>query len=101
MEDNFVLKVDEKVIEKEKLKDKLLFKNYNTTFLFCSDPLNKKKPDMDYIDEYEEAKDNGINVLLFSLEDLNEFGKVNVAINPEINRVIYRCYGNRKGIASS
>ena len=58
--------------------------------MFCCDPLNKKKPDMDYIDEYEEVKNNGFNVLLFSYEDLIEFGKVNVFTNEEICRVIYR-----------
>ncbi|SHK35885.1 protein of unknown function [Clostridium cavendishii DSM 21758] len=84
------LLVEWKEFKKEVFKDKLLFRSYNTTFLFCSDPLNKNKPDMDYIDEYEEAKSNGINVLLFSYEDLTEFGKVNVSLNPQINRVIYR-----------
>lgn len=72
------------------LKDKLFFRKYDTCFLFCCDPLNKKKPDMDYIDEYEEAKNNGFNVLLFSYEDLIEFGKVNVLQSEENCRVIYR-----------
>lgn len=84
------LLIECKELQKEDLKDKLLFRSYNTTFLFCSDPLNKNKPDMDYIAEYEEAKNNGINVLLFSYEDLIEFEKVNVPLNSEINRVIYR-----------
>ncbi|WP_297421859.1 ATP-grasp domain-containing protein [Clostridium sp.] len=71
-------------------KGKILFNGYDTCFLFCSDPLNKRKQDMDYAEEYEEAKANGFNVLLFSYEDLLEFGKVNVPLSEEICRVIYR-----------
>ncbi|EKQ54537.1 MULTISPECIES: ATP-grasp domain-containing protein [unclassified Clostridium] len=60
------------------------------SFLFCSDPLNKRKPDIDYAEEYKEAKANGFNVLLFSYEDLLEFGKVNVNLSEENCSVIYR-----------
>jgi hypothetical protein len=84
------LLVDGKTFKKDSLKDKLFFRSYNTTFLFCSDPLNKKKPDIDYIDEYEQAKSLGFNVLLFCYEDLIEFGKINLLLTGEINRVIYR-----------
>lgn len=63
---------------------------FYTCFLFCSDPLNKRKPDIDYEEEYEEAKANGFDVLLFSYEDLIEFGKVNVPLSEKISRVIYR-----------
>lgn len=67
-----------------------IFNKNNTCFLFCCDPLNKRKPDMDYIDEYEEVKLKGFNVLLFSYEDLIEYGKVNLSQSEDIQRVIYR-----------
>ncbi|WP_160673571.1 hypothetical protein [Clostridium sp. C8-1-8] len=40
------LVVDENSFRKDILKEQLLINNYNTTFLFLSDPLNKNKPDM-------------------------------------------------------
>jgi hypothetical protein len=66
------------------------FNRDDTCFLFCCDPLNKRKPDMDYIDEYEEVKAKGFNVLLFSYEDLIECGKVSLSQSEDIKRVIYR-----------
>ncbi|QAA35323.1 DUF4343 domain-containing protein [Clostridium manihotivorum] len=45
---------------------------------------------MDYEDEYEQAKGLGLNVLLFSYEDLVDLKKVKILQSEEINRVIYR-----------
>lgn len=87
--DHMEILVSKKECRKE-FKGKILFSRYDTCFLFCSDPLNKRKPDMDYAEEYEAAKANGFKVLLFSYEDLLEFGKVNVPSSEEICRVIYR-----------
>jgi|GEM_PF-618381 len=84
------LLISKKDCRNSELKGKLLFNKYNTSFLFCCDPLNERKPDMDYAEEYEEAKAKGFNVILFSYEDLIEFGKVNVSLSEEFCRVIYR-----------
>ncbi|MFT8352305.1 ATP-grasp domain-containing protein [Clostridium saccharoperbutylacetonicum] len=88
--DHMGLLISTKDCRNADIKGKILFNRYNTYFLFCSDPLNKRKPDIDYAEEYEEAKANGFNVLLFSYEDLIELGKINLQISEEICRVIYR-----------
>lgn len=72
------------------MNNNFIFNRHNTCFLFCSDPLNKRKPDMDYEEEYEAATANGFKVLLFSYEDLLEFSKVNMPLSEENCRVIYR-----------
>lgn len=88
--DHMGILTDAKACRNTDLKGKIFFNRYNTSFLFCSDPLNKRKPDIDYAEEYEAAKSNGFKVLLFSYEDLIQFGKVNIPLNEEIHRVIYR-----------
>lgn len=88
--DHMGILIDKKDCRNINLKGKIIFNRYNTCFLFCCDPLNKRKPDIDYAEEYEEAKANGFKVVLFSYEDLIEFGKVSVPLSEEIYRVIYR-----------
>lgn len=43
-------------------------------FVFCSDPLDEKAPDMEYLREYETARGLGADVYLISLEALLEGG---------------------------
>ncbi|WP_238860176.1 ATP-grasp domain-containing protein [Clostridium sp. YIM B02569] len=87
---NIGLLISKNDCTKLELIGKVFFNTYNTSFLFCSDPLNKKKPDIDYAEEYEEAKASGFDVLLFTYEDLIEFGKVNVPLSEKNCKVIYR-----------
>jgi len=43
------------------MENESVFNRHNTCFLFCSDPLNKRKPDMDYEEKYEAAKAKYVN----------------------------------------
>ena len=54
-------------------------KNPNTYalgFLFCSNPCDKRSPDLDYQVEYSIIKDTKYSVYLFSLEDLLDYNRV-------------------------
>jgi hypothetical protein len=48
--------------------------------IFCADPLDGKKVDMDYESEYRAAKELGFEVELISFEDLVDMGKPEAAI---------------------
>ena len=66
-----------------------------TYILFCENPFELNKVDEDYADEFESAKKNGFNTLLFNFDELTsetDFKNATKKIKPNENlsNVIYR-----------
>ena len=62
--------------------------------LFCSDPLNSKKVDLDWLEEYQFAKQLNMNIVLFDYDTFKNNPArelINISSKPEkLELIVYR-----------
>jgi hypothetical protein len=62
----------------------------NISILFPCEPFNLRNPDMDYQDEYNQAKAMGFNVFLFDIDELKNNGILSSNIRNNNTTILYR-----------